>query len=63
MECKQTPELYACNNPVIFVQEPQYTLRFKAVGVPNENGLVFIKSKKPTLDQQAQEMAGMEREL
>lgn len=62
MECGQTPELYACNDPVIIVREPQYTLRFKAVGVPNENGLVFIQSKKPTLDQQAQEMAGMERE-
>lgn len=63
MECDRTPELYACNNPVIFVHEPQYTLRFEAVGVPNENGLVFIESKKPTLDQQVQEMAGMEREL
>ena len=49
--------------PVIIQSTPEYKFTFEAVGVPNENGLVFIQSKKPTLDQQAQEMAGMEREL
>lgn len=61
MECRPTPTVYAWNDPRIVVQEPlQYILRFEAVSVPNEKGLVFIESKSPALDPYAQELAGLE---
>lgn len=56
------PTFYAMNEEVNFVHmPPEYRLTFEAVGVPNENGLVFIESETPTLDASTQEAAGMER--
>ena len=54
-------ELYAYGEPVIRTIPPEYKFTFEAIGVPNENGLVFIKSKSPALDPYAQELAGLEK--
>lgn len=54
---------YAWNDPAIIETVPfDYELQFTALGVPNENGLVFIESKSPALDAYAQTAAGMEGE-
>lgn len=53
-------ELYAYDEPVIQVTPPEYKFTFEAIGVPNENGLVFIESKSPALYPYDQELAGLE---